>query len=392
MRCWCSRVTQPRSTTKLFPSCYDITNLPLPPPHRLLRCRQHSLRTACVCYWNNSFAGKYVGRFLVLSEPCWHHLSVMLMLSSQLCTAPRSGPVTAALFPVSVLGIFFSPDVLLAQWWHDSPPVSQILIVNSLVTTIKMKLRFSLLVILLIISFSHIDARHRQKGAKSLHRSKRTIGDIINWKLNLIQSILGGIGGIFGGGKSPKPSYGPPRPQRPSYGARPQRPSYGKPRPSQPRPNYNARPQNPRPRPPSYNNQRPQRPAGRPQFGPSNAIKMLPAPNLATAAPPVSFSSSLLLSILSLPWILLSVDWWRLSFVSHEMCSLPSSWSGQTPSHCWYTELVYWRRFFRPNTRLFPAVFDPLNCVTLMSIVWPCVTLLGPFTPTSNCHFNFLQI
>ena len=134
MRCWCSRVTQPRSTTKLFPSCYDITNQPLPQPHRLLRCRQHSLRTACVCYWNNSFAGKYVGRFLVLSEPCWHHLSVMLMLSSELCTAPRSGPVTAALFPVSVLGIFFSPDVLLAQWWHDSPPVSQILIVNSLVT------------------------------------------------------------------------------------------------------------------------------------------------------------------------------------------------------------------------------------------------------------------
>ena len=159
-----------------------------------------------------------------------------------------------------------------------------------------MKLRFSLLVIVLILCFTHTDARHRQKGAKRLHRSKRTIGDIINWKLNLIQSILGGIGGIFGGGKSPKPSYGPPaRPQRPSYGARPQRPSYGKPRPSKPRPSYNSRPQNPRPRPPSYNNQRPQRPAGpvrpaaRPQFGPSNAIKMLPAPNLATAAPPVSW-------------------------------------------------------------------------------------------------------
>ena len=153
-----------------------------------------------------------------------------------------------------------------------------------------MKLRFSLLVILLIISFSHIDARHRQRGGKSLHRSKRTIGDIINWKLNLIQSILGGIGGIFGGGKSPKPSYGP-RPQRPSYGSRPQKPSYGNQRPSRPRPR--PRPQ-PQPRPSGYN-ARPQRPGGasrpasRPQFGPSNAIKMLKAPNLATAAPPVSF-------------------------------------------------------------------------------------------------------
>ena len=151
-----------------------------------------------------------------------------------------------------------------------------------------MKLRFSLLVILLIICHTHnSDARHRQRGGKSLHRSKRTIGDIINWKLNLIQSILGGIGGIFGGGKSPRPSYGP-RPQRPSYGSRPQKPSYGNPRPPRPRPR--PRPQ-PQPRPSGYN-ARPQRPggasrpAGRPQFGPSNAIKMLKAPNLATAAPP----------------------------------------------------------------------------------------------------------
>ena len=152
-----------------------------------------------------------------------------------------------------------------------------------------MKLRFSLLVILGIICFlPNSDARHRQRGGKSLHRSKRTIGDIINWKLNLIQSILGGIGGIFGGGKSPRPSYGP-RPQRPSYGSsRPQKPSYGNPRPSRPRPR--PRPQ-PQPRPSGYNG-RPQRPggaprpAGRPQFGPSNAIKMLKAPNLATAAPP----------------------------------------------------------------------------------------------------------
>ena len=142
--------------------------------------------------------------------------------------------------------------------------------------TIKMKLRFSLLVILLVICFSHIDARHRQRGGKSLHRSKRTIGDIINWKLNLIQTILGGIGGLFGGGKSPRPSYGP-RPQRPSYGSRPSRP---RPRPQARPPSYNSRPQ----RPGGVS-----RPAGRPQFGPSNAIKMLKAPNLATAAPPVSF-------------------------------------------------------------------------------------------------------
>ena len=154
-----------------------------------------------------------------------------------------------------------------------------------------MKLRFSLLVILLIICFSHnSDARHKLRGGKSLHRSKRTIGDIINWKLNLIQTILGGIGGLFGGGKSPRPSYGP-RPQRPSYGSRPQKPSYGNPRPSRPRPR--PRPQ-PQPRPSGYNARplRPggaSRPASRPQFGPSNAIKMLKAPNLATAAPPVSF-------------------------------------------------------------------------------------------------------
>ena len=153
-----------------------------------------------------------------------------------------------------------------------------------------MKLRFCLLVILLISCFTHTDARHRQKGGKSLHRSKRTIGDIINWKLNLIQRILGGIGGLFGGGKSPKPGYGPPRPQRPSYGAKPQRPTYGNQRPARPRPNkpnYNQRP-------PSPPNNRPQRPVGpsrpvsQPQYGPSNAIKMLPAPNLATAAPQVS--------------------------------------------------------------------------------------------------------
>ena len=145
-----------------------------------------------------------------------------------------------------------------------------------------MKLKCSLLVIILLISVSQLDARQRQKGGKNVshHRSKRTIGDIINWKLNLIQSILGGIGGLFGGGKKqPRPSYGPPRPQRPSYNG--PRPSGGQ-RP----PSYNNRPgQGPRaparPQPPP-------RPNAQPQFGPSNAIKMLPAPNLATGRPPVS--------------------------------------------------------------------------------------------------------
>ena len=158
-----------------------------------------------------------------------------------------------------------------------------------------MKFKCSLLVLVLIVSICQIDARHKQKGGKSNlhHRSKRTIGDIINWKLNLIQSILGGIGGLFGGGKKEpsRPSYGPPRP----------RPSYNGPRPggnSQRPPSYNNRPQGGGQRPPSYNNrpqggQRPpSRPQGpprqnsNPQFGPSNAIKMLPAPNLATGRPP----------------------------------------------------------------------------------------------------------
>jgi len=155
-----------------------------------------------------------------------------------------------------------------------------------------MKLKCSLLLLVLLVNCCQIDARHKQKGGKSNnphHRSKRTIGDIINWKLNLIQSILGGIGGLFGGGgqQQSRPSYGPPRP-RPSYnGQRPQRP-----------PSYNNRPQGGGQRPPSYNNrpqggqrppsrpQGPPRPNSNPQFGPSNAIKMLPAPNLATGRPP----------------------------------------------------------------------------------------------------------
>ena len=143
-------------------------------------------------------------------------------------------------------------------------------------TIIKMKLKLSLLVLVLLSACVNIEARHRQRGGKDQssvhHRSKRTIGDIINWKLNLIQNILGGLGlgGLFGGGKPSRPSYGPPRPSRP----RPQRP-----------PSYNNRPQGPRaPLRPNG----PSRPNSRPQFGPSNAIKMLPAPNLATGRPPVS--------------------------------------------------------------------------------------------------------
>jgi len=193
---------------------------------------------------------------------------------------------------------------------------------------VNMKLNFSLLV-LLLVCLSNIEARHKLKGGKSHQRSKRTIGDIINWKLNLLQSIFGGI---FGGGKKPssvgygppKPSYGAPRPQRPaqkprpSYNApSPQKPNYNAPSPQ--RPGYNA----PSPQRPSYNGASPQRPSyngqqkpnyggGRPtsrprpsqnprpnynngpsqaapvsqqQFGPASVFKMLPAPNLATAAP-----------------------------------------------------------------------------------------------------------
>ena len=72
--------------------------------------------------------------------------------------------------------------------------------------------------------------------------------------------------GLFGGNKGPappRPSYGAPRP---GYGApnRPARPQ------GPPRPNYGGGGQ-----------------ASGGSFGPSNAIKMLPAPNLATARPPV---------------------------------------------------------------------------------------------------------
>ena len=132
------------------------------------------------------------------------------------------------------------------------------------------------------------------KGGKLHHRQKRTIGDIINWKLNLLQSIFGGITGLFGGGKKPggRPSYGPrpqrpSRPGRPSYGGntqqRPQRPSYG---------GGGGRPQGrPQGRPrPNYGGQGGQGGGGGQVFGPASVFHMLPAPNLATEAPQVSFT------------------------------------------------------------------------------------------------------
>ena len=150
--------------------------------------------------------------------------------------------------------------------------------------------RFLVLVVVLVATLAAAEAGHRlrsrsRKDGSSLrgphHRSKRTLGNIINWKLNLLQQIFGGITGLFGGGKKkPRPGYGAP-------GRRPNRPN--RPRPGGPRPGYG---------PPKGRPQRPQRPSyggggGRPQsngggsFGPSNAIYMLPAPNLATAAPQV---------------------------------------------------------------------------------------------------------
>ena len=160
-----------------------------------------------------------------------------------------------------------------------------------------MRLKFSWLLLACVLLWSgEAEARRRQRGGKlsrsEHHRSKRTIGDIINWKVNFIQSIISSIGGLFGGGKpAGKPSYGPPN-QPPKYGApkpprRPQRPQ---------RPQYNGRPNAGGQRPPARPQNRPQpRPQGPPrrppsqsQYGPGNAIKILPAPNLATGRPPVS--------------------------------------------------------------------------------------------------------
>lgn len=85
-------------------------------------------------------------------------------------------------------------------------------------------------VVLLVLVLGYAESSSRMRGGKEHRRSKRTIGEIINWKLGLIQSIFGGI---FGGGKgnsqsssygAPSNSYGPPSN---SYG--PPSNSYGPP-------------------------------------------------------------------------------------------------------------------------------------------------------------------
>ena len=107
-----------------------------------------------------------------------------------------------------------------------------------------MKLKLSLVVaaIFLLVLADLTDAKRVMKGGKPHRRSKRTIGDIINWKLGLLQNIFDGITGFFGGGgdnNSPSSSYGAPSS---SYGS-PQKPSYNAPS----KPSYNA------PSKPSYN-------------------------------------------------------------------------------------------------------------------------------------------
>ena len=77
----------------------------------------------------------------------------------------------------------------------------------------------------LLLAAGVSDARRQMKGGKPSsrlsadsephRRSKRTIGDIINWKLGLLQNIFDGITGFFGGGNggssgSPSSSYGAP--------------------------------------------------------------------------------------------------------------------------------------------------------------------------------------
>jgi len=186
-----------------------------------------------------------------------------------------------------------------------------------------------LLVLFILVLAVTVDGRMRMKGGKgeAHSRSKRTIGDIINWKLGILQSLFGGIKGLFGGkgngggggGYGAPPSYQPPRNPRPNHGGGGSkfnlpriplkglfgkgnsgggsRPTYGAPKPSYgaPKPSYGggAAPVGP-PRPSyggnnnnnnggsGYNNGG----NGGGSFGPSNAIKMLEAPNLATGRPP----------------------------------------------------------------------------------------------------------
>ena len=94
-------------------------------------------------------------------------------------------------------------------------------------------MRWEVLVVasLLVLASAPTKAARRMKGGKGdthHHRSKRTIGAIINWKLNLLQNIFGGITGIFGGGGGGggggSSSYGAPSQ---SYGVPSQ--SYGSP-------------------------------------------------------------------------------------------------------------------------------------------------------------------
>ena len=73
------------------------------------------------------------------------------------------------------------------------------------------------MLLLAAVAVATVDGRVRMRGGKGeLHsRSKRTIGDIINWKLGILQSLFGGIKGLFGGkGNSNGGSYGAPPPRQ----------------------------------------------------------------------------------------------------------------------------------------------------------------------------------
>ena len=82
------------------------------------------------------------------------------------------------------------------------------------------------IVILLAAATGGCHGRRQMKGGKAADvaahsRAKRTIGDIISWKVNLLQSIFGGVFGGKGGGGGgssygpPKNTYGPPKNNKP---------------------------------------------------------------------------------------------------------------------------------------------------------------------------------
>ena len=98
-------------------------------------------------------------------------------------------------------------------------------------------------------------------------------------KFNLPRIPLKGLFGKGNNGGGSRPTYGAPKP---SYGA--PKPSYGGGAApvGPPRPSYGGNNNNNGGS--GYNNGG----NGGGSFGPSNAIKMLPAPNLATGRPPVS--------------------------------------------------------------------------------------------------------